>query len=74
MTLLEILVRDWTYWKGGHRAYQEANGVLIASNGYCFRTARGHAEIAIDRATAIVTEQKWEAQRAKPAAPKEPAA
>jgi hypothetical protein len=65
MTLLEILARDWTYWKGGQRAYQEANGVLIASEGYCFRTVRGHAELASDRETAVVTESKWAAQIAQ---------
>ncbi|UBB18325.1 hypothetical protein [Comamonas odontotermitis] len=65
MTLLEILARDWPYWKGKSRAYQDKDGDLIASNGYCFRHVCGHAEIASDRATAIVTEQKWATKRAQ---------
>ena len=68
MTLLEILARDWTHWPDANRAYQEANGSLIASNGYCFQHACGHAEIASDRATAIVTKQKWADYRAAMAA------
>lgn len=74
MTLLEILVRDWPKWIGESRVYQDVDGDLVASNGYCIRHVCGHAEIASDRATAIVTKQKWEAQRAKPATTKEPAA
>lgn len=64
MTLLEILARDWTYWRGGQRAFQDADGDLIASDGYCFQTVCGHAEIAADRETAVVTKSKWVAQRA----------
>ncbi|MGE8446732.1 MAG: pilus assembly FimT family protein [Comamonas sp.] len=64
MTLLEILARAWTEWKGGMRVYQDTDGDLVASNGYGFRHVCGHAEIASDRATAIVTAEKWAAQRA----------
>lgn len=59
MTLLEILVRDWQKWVGGSRAYQDEDGDLIASEGYCFRYVIGNAEIASDRTTAIVTELRW---------------
>ena len=69
MRLIEILVRDWPIWIGGQRVYQDTDGDLIASDGYCFRHFCGHAEIATDRATAIVTELRWreakEAQRAQ---------
>ena len=63
MTLLEILVRDWPVWIGGSRTYQDEDGDLIASDGYCFRHVCGQAEIATDRATAVVTERKWSTQR-----------
>lgn len=59
MTLLDILVREWTEWEGGMRVYQDAKGYLISSDGYSFREVCGHAEIASDRATAIVTPKKW---------------
>lgn len=69
MRLIEILVRDWSTWIGGQRAYQDSDGDIIASDGYCFRNVVGNAEIASDRATAIVTELRWreakEIQRAK---------
>ena len=73
MTLLEIMVRDWPSWPGDfqgylfQRAYQDVDGDLIGSNGYSFREVLGHAEIASDRATAVVTEHQWRAtQGAKP--------
>ena len=67
MTLLEILVRDWTDWPEYQRVYQDADGDLIGSNGYSFREVLGHAEIASDRATAVVTEHQWRSARgAKP--------
>lgn len=59
MTLLEILVRDWPKWIDGSRTYQDEDGDLIASEGYCFRDVVGNAEIAIDPTTAIVTELRW---------------
>lgn len=65
MTLLEILARDWSCWRGGQRIYQDADGDLIASDGYCFQTVCGHAEISSDRETAVVTERKWATQRAQ---------
>lgn len=63
MTLLEILARDWTVWRGGSRCYQDADGHVIASEGYCFRSDCGQMELASDRATAVVTEWKWRAAR-----------
>lgn len=60
MTLLEIMVRDWPSWPGDfqgylfQRVYQDVDGDLIGSNGYSFREVLGHAEIASDRATAVV--------------------
>ena len=64
MTLLEILVRDWPMWIGGSRAYQDEDGDLIASDGYCLRHVCDHAEFASDRATAIVTELRWREAKA----------
>lgn len=64
MRLIEILVRDWSTWIGGQRAYQDSDGDLIASDGYCFRNVVGNAEIASDRATAIVTELRWREAKA----------
>ena len=58
------MARDWPRWKGGQRVYQDADGHLIASDGYYFRTNLGAAETASDRETAVVTEPKWTAQRA----------
>lgn len=64
MTLLEILVRDWSVWNGGQRAFQDIEGDVIASDGYCFQTVCWKAEIACDRAIAVVTKAKWTARRA----------
>lgn len=64
MTLLEILARDWSHWHGAQRCYQDDEGDLIASDGYIFRTVCGRAEIASDRATAVVTERQWHEARA----------
>lgn len=63
MTLLEILVQAWSVWRGGSRCYQDADGHVISSEGYCFRYDRGRMEIASDRATAVVTEAKWRAAK-----------
>ena len=63
-TLLEILARDWSVWIGRQRVYQAADGAVIASEGYCLQYVVGEAEIASDRATAVVTEPKWAARRA----------
>lgn len=71
MTLLEIMVRDWPSWPVDdwgllyQRVYQDTDGDLIGSDGYSFRDVIGHAEIANDRATAVVTERQWAAQRAQ---------
>lgn len=65
MTLLDILARDWTEWDGGMRVYQDKYGDLISSSGYSFRHVCGYAEIASDRATAVVTPEKWAAKRAQ---------
>ncbi|WP_159918027.1 hypothetical protein [Pantoea sp. 18069] len=62
--LVEILARDWPLWKGGQRVYQDTDGRLIASDGYCFRTDLGVAETASDRETAVITKPKWAAERA----------
>ena len=61
MTLLEILASRWSAWPAFQRVYQEETGYLIGSNGYSFREVLGHAEIASDRATAVVTEHQWRA-------------
>ena len=66
MTLLEILVRDWPRWIGGNRVYQDEDGDLIACVNYGTKWVAGSAEIASDRATAIVTPAKWRAALGEP--------
>ncbi|MDR2331897.1 MAG: hypothetical protein LBE61_00275 [Burkholderiaceae bacterium] len=76
MTLLEIMVRYWQSWPVDdwgflhQRVYQDADGDLIGSSGYSLRDVIGHAEIASDRATAVVTMRQWAAQRAQEQEPK----
>lgn len=65
MTLLQILARDWPLWQAGQRVYQDADGHLISSDGYCFRSDLGRTEMASDRETAVVTKAKWAAERAQ---------
>lgn len=62
-TLLDILARDWVIWPGGSRVYQDKNGDIISSDGYDWRHTVCRAEIARDRATAVVTESKWRSAR-----------
>ena len=61
MSLLEILARDWPQWLGGNRVYQDADGDLIACENYGSKWVAGRAELASDRATAIVTPARQEA-------------
>lgn len=63
MSLLQILARDWPIWVGGSRVYQDEAGDLIACENYGSMWVAGSAEIASDRATAIVTKAKWSAAR-----------
>lgn len=71
--LLQLVAQCMDNWPAGYgRVIQLECGAVWASSGYgtgieLFRLT----EIAADRATAVVTESKWRAERAK--APKEQA-
>lgn len=66
-TLIELLGRHLDSWPEGYgRVIQWKDGTVWASSGYgtgleLFRLT----EIAADRATAVVTESKWRAERAQ---------
>ena len=65
MTLLELLARHWAEWHGYSRAYQDDSGWVWASANFGTSDPMCRLPIAADRATAVVTEPKWKAQRAQ---------
>lgn len=67
MTLLEILAQYMTKWPAGFgRVIQDDSGAVLACAGFGERYPFLQLPvIATDRATAVATEPKWQAQRAQ---------
>ncbi|MDR0204970.1 MAG: hypothetical protein LBJ40_22795 [Delftia acidovorans] len=64
--LLDLLARHLDNWPTGYgRVIQDEDGTVWACAGLGSRALFVLTEIATDRATTVVTEAKWKAQRAQ---------
>lgn len=64
--LLQLVARHLDNWPAGYgRVIQDEDGTVWACDGLGSRALFIMTEIAADRATAVVTEPKWKAQRAQ---------